>query len=66
MDDPTRRCENDTGICDAPSGAPGPKRGPHFFELANAPAVELVHLMCKSKRRASGVSEILAEHMRLT
>jgi hypothetical protein len=33
MDDPTRRCENDTGICDAPSGVPGPKRGPHFFRL---------------------------------
>ncbi len=32
MDDPLRRCENDTGICDAPSGAPGPKRGPQFFE----------------------------------
>jgi hypothetical protein len=32
MDDPTRRCENDTGICDAPSGASGPKRGPHFFD----------------------------------
>ncbi len=31
MDDPTRRCENDTGIYDAPSGASGPKRSPHFL-----------------------------------
>jgi hypothetical protein len=31
MDDPTPRCENDTGILDAPSGAPGPKRGALFL-----------------------------------
>jgi hypothetical protein len=36
MDDPTRRCENDTGICNAPSGVPGPKRGPHFFAYCSA------------------------------
>jgi hypothetical protein len=31
MDDPTRRCENDTGIETRLPGAPDPKRGPHFF-----------------------------------
>ncbi len=31
MDDPTRWCENDASNGNAPSGAPGPKRGPHFF-----------------------------------
>jgi hypothetical protein len=31
MDDPTRRCENDTDNGTRLLGAPGPKRGPHFF-----------------------------------
>ena len=31
MDDPTRRCENDTGLETRLPGAPEPKRGPHFF-----------------------------------
>ncbi len=31
MDDPTRRCENDTGNGTRLLGAPGPKREPHFF-----------------------------------
>jgi hypothetical protein len=31
MDDPTRRCENDTGNGTRLLGVPGPKREPHFF-----------------------------------
>ena len=31
MDDPTRRCENDTDNGTRLLGAPGPKREPHFF-----------------------------------
>jgi len=31
MDDPTRWCENDTDNGTRLLGAPGPKRGPHFF-----------------------------------
>jgi hypothetical protein len=31
MDDPTRRCENDTGNGFAPYGALVPKQEPHFF-----------------------------------
>jgi hypothetical protein len=31
MDDPTRRCENDTDNGTRLLGAPGPKRGPQFF-----------------------------------
>jgi hypothetical protein len=31
MDDPTRRCENDTNNGTRLLGAPGPKREPHFF-----------------------------------
>ena len=31
MDDPTRRCENDTDHGDALLGALVPKQGPHFF-----------------------------------
>ncbi len=31
MDDPTRRCENDTDNGGAPLGALVPKQGPHFF-----------------------------------
>jgi len=33
MDDPTRRCENDTDNGTRLLGAPGPKREPHFFCL---------------------------------
>jgi len=33
MDDPTRRCENDTDNETHSTGAPDPKRGPHFFML---------------------------------
>jgi hypothetical protein len=33
MDDPTRRCENDTDNGTRLLGAPGPKREPQFFEL---------------------------------
>ena len=36
MDDPTRRCENDTGKRNALSGAPDPKRGPRFFVCLTA------------------------------
>ena len=31
MDDPTRRCENDTDNGTRLLGAPGPKREPHLF-----------------------------------
>jgi hypothetical protein len=31
MDDPTRRCENDTDNGTRLLGVPGPKREPHFF-----------------------------------
>jgi hypothetical protein len=31
MDDPTRRCENDTDKWNASLGALVPKQGPHFF-----------------------------------
>ena len=31
MDDPTRRCENDTDNLNAPLGALVPKQAPHFF-----------------------------------
>jgi hypothetical protein len=31
MDDPTRRCENDTGNGTRLLGVPGPKRESHFF-----------------------------------
>jgi hypothetical protein len=34
MDDPTRRCENDTDHGDALLGALVPKQGPHFFAHA--------------------------------
>jgi len=35
MDDPTRRCENDTDNGTRLLGAPGPKREPHFFCAGN-------------------------------
>jgi hypothetical protein len=36
MDDPTRRCEKDTGIETRFPGAPGSKREPHFFARAGS------------------------------
>lgn len=35
MDDPTRRCENDTDNGTRLLGAPGPKREPHFLLGSN-------------------------------
>jgi hypothetical protein len=37
MDDPTRRCENDTDNGTRLLGAPGPKREPHFFAADRHP-----------------------------
>jgi len=38
MDDPTRRCENDTDNGTRLLGVPGPKREPHFFAADRCPA----------------------------
>jgi hypothetical protein len=39
MDDPTRRCENDTDNGTRLLGVPGPKREPHFLPLIDEPII---------------------------
>jgi hypothetical protein len=66
MDDPTRRCENDIGIWNAPSGLPVPSGGPIFLCLYEAdryspgvrstPPVEFSDLCYFSDRNGRGVS----------
>ena len=44
MDDPTRRCENDTDNGTRLLGASGPKREPHFFGAINTQSLAQVQV----------------------
>ena len=45
MDDPTRRCENDTGNETRLSGPPIPSGGPFFFSIALYLGLRALHFL---------------------